>query len=63
MSITKSIRKAERWFDAKTERFVQRHPLLGFLLVFAGMPLFILACVCAGTAVLAVPMAWLFGWL
>ena len=63
MSITKSIRKFEYNFDLKAEQFIWHHPLLGFFLLFIGMPLFILLGVCISTVVIAFPMAWLFGWL
>ena len=63
MCITKSIRKFEYKFDLKAEQFIWHHPLLGFFLLFIGMPLFILLGVCISTVVIAFPMAWLFGWL
>lgn len=63
MGITKSFRKFEREFDIRADKFMWKHPILGFLAVFAGMPVFILICVCISTAAIAFPMAWLFGWL
>lgn len=63
MSITKSIRKFEREFDFRTERFLWKHPFLGFLSIFIGIPIFILICVCVSTTVLMLPAAWLFGFL
>lgn len=63
MRITKTIRKFERKFDIKAERFLRRHPFLGLLSICVGMPAFVLVCVCAGTVIIAFPMAWLFGWL
>lgn len=63
MRITKSVRKFEHEFDMKAERFLWRHPFLGFLSIFVGMPIFVLVCVCISTVVIAFPMAWLFGWL
>lgn len=63
MRIAKTIRIYEHRFDVKVGNFISRHPLLGFLLIFVGMPLFILLCVCVSTVVIAFPMAWLFGWL
>lgn len=62
MSIAGTIRKYEHRFDAKAESFIWRHPLLGFFLIFVGMPLFVLLCVCVSTVVIAFPMAWLWGW-
>lgn len=63
MSVAKSIRKFEREFDVRAERFFWKHPFLGFLSVFVGMPIFVLICVCVSTAVIALPAAWLFGFL
>lgn len=63
MRIKKTIRKLEYEFDKKAERFIWKHPFFGSLFVFVGMPVFVLVCVCIGTAAIAFPMAWLFGWL
>ena len=63
MSITNAARRFEQRFDAKAERFIWHHPLLGFFFIFIGMPLFVLLGVCISTVVIAFPMAWLFGWL
>ena len=61
MSITNAARRFEQRFDAKAERFIWHHPLLGFFFIFIGMPLFVLLGVCISTIVIAFPMAWLFG--
>ena len=65
MSITNAARRFEQRFDAKAERFIWHHPLLGSISIsiFVGMPLLVLACVCISTIVIALPMAWLLGWL
>lgn len=63
MRITKAIQKFEHHFDVKAERFLWKHPFLGFLSVFVGIPLFVLACVCISTVVIASPIVWLLGWL
>lgn len=63
MGTTKSIRKIEREFDLRAERFLWKHPLLGLLSIFVGMPIFVLICVCISTAIIALPIAWLFGLL
>lgn len=60
--ILKCIHRCESKFDEKAARFVYRHPLLGFLAVFVGMPIFVLVAVCVCAAIVALPMAWLFGW-
>ena len=58
-----SIRGFERNVDAKAEKFVWHHPFLGFLLIFVGMPVFILACVSVCTMLIAFPLSWLMGWI
>lgn len=63
MTAIQAIRKFEREFDLRAERFFWRHPILGFLFIFAGMPLFILICVCISTLMIALPAAWLLGFL
>lgn len=63
MSITNAARRFEQRFDAKAERFIWHHPLLGFISIFVGMPLLVLACVCISTIVIVFPMEWLLGWL
>ena len=63
MSITNAVRRFEQRFDAKAERFIWHHPLLGFISIFVGVPLLVLACVCIGTMVIAFPMTGLLDWL
>lgn len=63
MSITKSIRKFEREIDLRAEQFFWRHPFLGFLSIFVGMPILVLMCVCVSTTVIAFPIAWMLGYL
>lgn len=63
MSITKSIRKFEREFDLRAEQFLWKRLFLGFLSIFVEMPIFVLICVCISTTVIALPIAWLFGFL
>ena len=41
MSITNAARRFEQRFDAKAERFIWHHPLLGFISIFVGMPLLV----------------------
>lgn len=53
MSITNAARRFEQRFDAKAERFIWHHPLLGSISIFVGMPLLVLACVCISTIVIA----------
>ena len=56
MSITNAARRFEQRFDAKAECFIWHHPLLGFISIFVGMPLLVLACVCISTIVIAFPL-------
>lgn len=39
MRITNAARRFEQRFDAKAERFIWHHPLLGSISIFVGMPL------------------------
>lgn len=57
MQIKKQIQRIENKFDVASQRFIMRHPFLGFLAMFVGMPLFVLAMVCVDTIVLAFPIA------
>lgn len=59
MSITESIRRFEREFAARAEKFIWKHPFMGLLAVFVGLPVFILICVCISTVVISFPVAWL----
>ena len=61
--ILKTIHRIGRKFDSEAERFVWRHPFLGFFSLFVGMPLFVLACVCISTVIIIFPIASFFGWL
>lgn len=63
MTIIQTIRKYEHEFDLRAERFLWKHPFLGFLFIFVGMPIFILICVCISTTIIALLMAWLFNFL
>jgi hypothetical protein len=47
--------------DTGLEHFVNRHHILGYLIIFGGMPLFTLAMVGFCTIVLALPLGWLLG--
>ena len=57
------VSRAERQLDASMERFVFRHRVWGFLMIAIGMPAAALAAVCAGTAVIALPIALVCGWV
>lgn len=59
MSIINAARRFEQRFDAKAKRFIWHHPLLGFISIFVGMPLLVLACVCISTIVIAFSMTYI----
>lgn len=50
-------------FDAAMERFIFHHQVLGFLVMFVGLPLLTLAAVCICTTVLVLPVALAMGWM
>ena len=62
-AILKSIHNFEDKFDRCAERFALRHPYLAFLAMFIGIPIFILIAVAGSTTLIALPIAWIFGWL
>lgn len=55
--------RLEKWFDTSLEELIECHQILGFLTIFVGMPLFVLIAVCAGTTIIMLPLAWIFGWI
>jgi hypothetical protein len=55
--------KFEDMLDMKAERFIWFHPAAGFLLIFVGIPLFILACVCICAFIITFPIACCLSWL
>ena len=56
----KRVSRFENHIDALIERFVFHHKVLGFLMIFVGMPLVTLAAVCVCTTIITLPMAFLF---
>ena len=63
MGIRKQLRKFELKFDRSAEKVIWHHPILGYFLLFAVMPILVLACVCLFTMMITYPMALIFGWL
>ena len=51
----------ERLCDGLVEHFLLQHKILGFLLIFIGMPLVTLAAVCICSTLIVLPIAWLWG--
>lgn len=62
-AILKSIHRFEDKFDRIAGRFASCHPYLASLVMFIGMPIFILLVVSACTTIIVLPMALIFGWL
>lgn len=62
-ALIKRVSRIESRIDASIEKFVFRHRVLGFLLIFIGVPMATLAAVCAGTALITLPLALIFGWI
>lgn len=59
----KRVSRFENRIDTSLEKFVFHHQFLGFFMIFVRMPLVTLAAVCVCTTILALPIAFLFGWI
>lgn len=59
----KRVSRFENRIDTSLEKFVFHHQFLGFFMIFVGMPLVTLAAVCVCTTILALLIAFLFGWI
>lgn len=59
----KRVSRFENRIDTSIEKFVFHHQFLGFFMIFVGMPLVTLAAVCVCTTILALPIAFLLGWI
>lgn len=55
--------KLNKHLEESMEYFAFRHPYISYLALFIGMPISILAMVFVCTVMVAVPVAWLLGWL
>lgn len=62
-TLIKRVSRFENRIDTSLEKFVFHHQFLGFFMIFVGMPLVTLAAVCICTAMIALPIAFLFGWI
>lgn len=51
-----------KW-DASMERFMFRHRVWGFCMMFIAMPIITLAAVCTCTMMVVLPMALVCGWI
>ena len=63
MSIKKSIDERPNRFDKRAEMFAFHHPYLAYFVMFIVMPVLVLVAVFIGTVIIALPMAWIMGWL
>lgn len=63
MAIMKTINELEDRLERMAERFAFHHPYLAFLVMFFGIPCFILTAVVVFTTLLELPLALIFGWL
>ena len=63
VAIKQRVSRFENRIDVSLESFLFHHRVLGFLLIFVGMPLFALAAVCLCTMCVALPVAAVFGWM
>ena len=63
MSVKKSIHKWINRFDKRAGLFVFHHPYLAYFAMFIVTPLLVLTAVFIGTVIIALPMAWIMGWL
>lgn len=61
--LIKSLHDLGERLDRRMEYFAAHHPCIAFFAMFVGVPAVILAAVCAGTAVLFFPLAWVMNWL
>lgn len=59
----KRISRLQNQMDASMEKFMFRHKIFGFFMIFVGMPLVTLVAVCLCTTIIALPIALAFGWM
>lgn len=48
--------------DAYITKLMKRHPFIAFLMIFIGMPIFILLAVFAVVYLIALPLGFIMGW-
>lgn len=63
MNMVKKIKEKEIVFENQAEKYLFHHPYIGFFLIVAGMPIFILLAVTICTAVIMLPISYFMGWL
>lgn len=62
LTFIKRVSHLEQKLDTFMERFMFRHRVWGFCMMFIGMPIITLAAVCTCTIVVVLPMALVCGW-
>lgn len=63
LTFIKRISRFEKQMDDSMERFMFRHRVWGFCMIFIGIPIITLAAVCTCTIVVVLPMALVYGWI
>ncbi len=61
-TLLKRLSRFEIRVDTEIERFLFHHRLMGFLMIFIGIPMITLLAVCLFAAVIAFPLSLLFSW-
>lgn len=59
----KAVYRFEHRFDDRAERFIWRHPVLGFFCSILGGSMLVLGGVYGGTMLVVFPLAYCMGWL
>ena len=62
-SLLKRLSQFEARMDNTMEKFLFHHRILGFLIIFIGIPLVTLLAVCLFTAAVVLPISFFSGWL
>lgn len=57
------IHRFKNWFEQMTSYVILYHPFVAYLFMFIGIPFFIIVAISVCTAIITIPIAWLFGWL
>lgn len=60
--IMKEIHVIEKNFDCGAEKFVNRHPVIAAIAMFAGMPVLLAGAVAGVTTAVMIPVSMLMGW-
>ena len=60
-TLLKQLSRLEIRADTEIERFLFHHRLMGFLMIFIGIPMITLLAVCLFTAVITVPIGFHIG--